>query len=352
MPSLKNLTWEGYSELPIHKKCLYLSQNSRLFDVLFSQQFNRPLLDELYVLTNKIRLISKTTEGGNWLNHLLSTKKVMLYFIQPSTRTFLSFMTASQVLGMKVSEVRSTEMSSELKGESFEDTIRAFSSYFDVIIMRHPKEGYAEKAAFVLNQTRRPVPVINAGSGKDQHPTQALLDIFTLLRSFERLGGLEGKTIMMAGDLKRGRTVRSLTYLLTNFEKIHIIFSSPETFRLEKDIKDFLKQKKIDFTETTEYESQLAKADAVYMTRIQDEYDLDNESSQFEKSKYVFRREHLRLLKSSSIIMHPLPRRDEIETTVDEDPRVMYWRQVRNGMWVRAALIAYIFGADSKILER
>lgn len=346
------LSWKEYNQFSINERCKYLSKNGRIFDVLFSQQFSKDFLDSLYILANKIKLISKTREGSKWLGNLLSTKKIMFYFIQPSTRTFLSFLTAAQYLGVKISDVRSTETSSELKGESFEDTIRAFSSYFDMVVMRHPSEGYSERASFVLNSTRRPIPIINAGSGKDQHPTQALLDIYTLRKSFEKIGGLDNKTIMMVGDLKRGRTVRSLSYLLANFSDIKLIFSSPKAFRMESDIKSYLSKKGVQYIETEEFDECMPEADAIYMTRIQDEYDTQGESKDIPVEKYFFTTRHLEYLKSTSIVMHPLPRRKEIAEEVDKDPRAMYWRQVRNGMWTRSALIAYIFEMDKKILDR
>lgn len=347
-----HLSWEAWQGLPESEKVKYLTVDGRIYDVLFSQQFNRALLDQLYVLTNKIRLISKTREGATWLSTLLVNKKALLYFIQPSTRTFLSFWSACTALGMQVADVRNQETSSEMKGESADDTLRTFSSYFDLIITRHPEKGYADRASYVLNRTRRPVPVINAGSGKDQHPTQALLDIFTLRRSFEPIGGLADKTIMMVGDLRRGRTVRSLCYLLSNFSNIKVIFCAPKAFAMEADIKEFLNRHKMEWRETEDFAGSLPEADAVYMTRLQDEHDTGGESKGYQVDKYSLRVEHLKTMKPGAVILHPLPRRTEIEEAVDADPRAMYWRQVRNGMWTRTALIAHIFGVGPRILDR
>ena len=352
MNDIYQLTWDEFNQKTLKEKLPYFTKNGRLYDILFSQQFSRELLDEIQPLTNKIRLISKTNEGKTWLKSLLSTKTAMLYFLQPSTRTFLSFATACQNLGLEILDVRSKKTSSEYKGENFEDTIRTFSSYADLIIMRHSEQGFAEKASFLLNKTKRSLPIINAGTGKDQHPTQALLDIFTLRRSFQETGGLYNKTIMMVGDLKRGRTVRSLCYLLKNFEKIKLIFSAPQVFAMEEDIKLFLKNQNIEFIETEEFEKYIPEADAIYMTRLQDEHDEINESKQYKQENYIFRKAHLKLLKANACILHPLPRREEIEESVDDDPRAVYWRQVRNGMWVRTALIAKVFEVDKKILEK
>lgn len=349
---LRKLSWEEFYKTNLNNKLLFFSKEGHIFDCLFSQQFNRKLLDHLFTLATRIRTIAKYKEGLDWLQTLLSHKRAMLYFIQPSTRTFLSFQSACYILGMKVSEIRSTSTSSELKGESPEDTVRTFSSYTDLIIMRHFEEGFAEKTAWLLNKTKRPVPVINGGSGKDQHPTQALLDLYTLNWAFFDKGGIDNKTIALVGDLKRGRTVRSLTYLLKNYKNIEFVFVSPEYLRIEDDIKKFLKKNKMKYKESDDLEKSIKNVDAIYMTRIQDEYDINNESKDIDYSKFHFKKEHLRLIRNNTIIMHPLPRRSEVDTAVDADPRAMYWRQERNGMWMRTALIAHIFNQDSTILNR
>jgi aspartate carbamoyltransferase catalytic subunit len=349
--ALKTLSWEEFYKVPMKKKLGYFESGGRMFDCLFAQQFTPDNLVRLFEVANKIRKIAKSKEGLDWLQTLLSHKRAMLYFVQPSTRTFVSFQSACYILGMQVSEIRSTSTSSELKGESPEDTIRTFSSYADMIIMRHFEEGMAEKAAWMLNRTKRPISIINGGSGKDQHPTQALLDMYTLHQSFLDKGGINNKTIVMVGDLKRGRTVRSLTYLLKHYKGVKIIYVSPEYLRIGNDIKDFLKKHKMPFKESGDLDKALKEADAVYMTRIQDEYDINGESKNIDFSKFHLTRKHLRLMKKHSIIMHPLPRRQEIEVEVDDDPRAKYWRQERNGMWIRTALIAYISGIEDKIMN-
>lgn len=348
---LKSLSWEEFHNTPLDRKLPYFKKDDRLFDCLFSQQFNRKLLDHLFDLATKIRTIAKEKDGLDWLQTLLSNKRAMLYFIQPSTRTFLSFQSACYILGMKVSEIRSTSTSSELKGESPEDTVRTFSSYTDLIVMRHFEEGFAEKTAWLLNRTNRPVPVINGGSGKDQHPTQALLDLYTLNWAFFGKGGIDNKTIAMVGDLRRGRTVRSLTYLLKNYSNVKLIYVSPDYLKIGDDIKRFLRRHRMPFTESGDLKQSIKKADAVYMTRIQDEYDISNESRSIDYTKFHLRREHLKLLKRNAIIMHPLPRRAEIDPAIDDTPQAMYWRQERNGMWIRSALVAHIFGLNGKILS-
>jgi aspartate carbamoyltransferase catalytic subunit len=348
---LKSLNWEEFYKTPLINKLKYFEKNGRLFDMLFSQQLTPEIIHNLFATANKIRKIAKAKEGLDWLQTLLSHKRAMLYFVQPSTRTFVSFQSACYILGLKVSEIRSTSTSSEIKGESAEDTIRTFSSYADMIIMRHFEEGMAEKAAWMLNKIKRPISIINGGSGKDQHPTQALLDLYTLDISFAERGGINNKTIVMVGDLLRGRTVRSLSYLLKNYKGVKLIYVSPEYLRIGNEIKVFLKKHKIPFKESADLEKSLKEADAVYMTRIQDEYDINGESKDIDYTKFHLTQKHLKLLKKDAIIMHPLPRRQELDVEIDNDPRAKYWRQERNGMWIRAALIAYLFGIEDKILN-
>ena len=341
--------WEEFYHGDTDDKVDCFLAQGKLFDIIFAQQFNRPFLDYICNLANQIRRMAKTKMGSQKLRSLLAHKRAMLYFVQPSTRTFLSFQNACHILGMKVSETRETSTSSEVKGESQEDTIRTFASYVNLIIVRHPKAGFAEKTAWVLNQTDRPVPVINGGSGPDQHPTQAMLDIYTLERSFKHIGGLDGKKIVMVGDLKRGRTVRSLSYLMKNYRDVTLYFVSPQIFRMKDDIKIFLNKHGIKFYESDDFKSIMPKADAIYMTRIQQEY-ADDPSGEIDAyPDFHFKKEHLDIIKPHCTIMHPLPRRYEIDVAVDKDPRAAYWRQERNGMWLRAALIAYIFSVEEDI---
>ncbi|MFK7826537.1 MAG: aspartate carbamoyltransferase [Oligoflexales bacterium] len=320
------------------------------FHVLSPEQFDRSVLEDLFLLTDKIRLIDKSKDGNRFLADLLSHKRSMLYFTQPSSRTFLSFQSACSILGMKASEVRDTSISSEKKGESVEDSLRTFSSYVDLIIMRSPIPGLCDRIAGLLNETPRPIPVINAGSGPDEHPTQSLLDLYTLNRNFSKKGGIDGKKVCMVGDLRRGRTVRSLSKLLTNYRDVEIIFCSPKEFKILDDIRDFLRNyPQISFSETGDFIDAISNADAIYMTRIQDEYDLSFESKVIDISKYCLTYDHLKYLKDDAVILHPMPRRQELDPRVDLDPRAEYWRQERNGMWTRAALISKIFGVHSQI---
>jgi aspartate carbamoyltransferase catalytic subunit len=322
-----------------------------LFHVIDPRIFERPLLDELCDLTTRVRTIAKTFSGARFLGTLLPNSRAMLYFMQPSTRTFLAFNNACHILGIRTSEIRDPSISSEVKGESFEDSIRTFSSYVDLIIMRTREPGRAAQAAALMDSIPRPVPVINAGSGSDQHPTQALLDIYTLERSFSERGGIDGKVIGIMGDLKRGRTVRSLCYLMRCYRDVRIVLIAPPEFSLRDDIKGYLRHNEIPFSETERMHEALPELDALYVTRMQSEWDTHGESQAVDYGRFSVGFRELGMLKPESIIMHPLPRGPEINPEVDIDPRAMYWRQERNGMWMRVAVLLKIFRMYDRIAE-
>ena len=353
-----------------------LNRNDRPFHVVLAQQFDRDTIDQLCHSADMIRSIGASRQGTQFLRTLLSHRRAMLYFIQPSTRTFLSFTAACQILGMPYNEVRDRATSSEVKGESEDDTIRVLSQYFDLIILRHPGEGFAEHVADLLNAMPRTIPVINGGSGKDQHPTQALLDIYTLSRAFSEVAapsGAEapgklkpdargqpmrysrnlfaGKTIAFVGDLKRGRTVRSLTYLLCRYPGVRLLFVSPPQLQIGEDILDYVSRHDIEYEVSEDLRSHIGDCDAVYMTRLQDEWDVAGESKSIDYSRYSLTYEMARDFKPGLAILHPLPRRHELDERLDALPQAKYWGQVRNGMWMRAALTASIFNADVAIRD-
>jgi aspartate carbamoyltransferase catalytic subunit len=343
-----------------------LNRDDRVFHVVLAQQFDRPKIVHLCQVAQMIRTIAATRQGTQFLNSLLSYRRAMLYFIQPSTRTFLSFTAACQVLGMPYNDVRDRRTSSEVKGESEDDTIRVLSQYFHLIIMRHPAEGFAEHTAHLLNAMPRTIPVINGGSGKDQHPTQALLDIYTLFRAMTPRGltpqdrradrryldnPFDGKTIAFVGDLKRGRTVRSLAYLLCRFPGVRLMFVSPPQLQIGDDILEYLQRHGIEYAVSDDLRKNIGDLDGVYMTRLQDEWDEQGESSSIDYDKYSLTLETAKQFKPELAILHPLPRRHEVDERLDTVPQAKYWDQVRNGMWMRAALIAAIFQVDSAIRE-
>ncbi len=324
---------------------------TELFHVIDPRVFERRLLDELCDLTTQVRTVAKSYAGARLLQELLLNRRAMFHFTQPSTRTFLSFNNACHVLGIRTSEIRDPSTSSEVKGESFEDSIRTFSSYVDLIIMRTQSPGRAAQAARLMDTIPRPVPVINAGSGSDQHPTQALLDIYTLDRSFSERGGIDGKIIGMMGDLKRGRTVRSLCYLMKNYADVHLVFIAPEQFAMQNDVKHHLEEHGIPFRETEQLGKVLPELDALYVTRMQSEWDKADECPAVDFRRFSVGTKELRMLKPEAIIMHPLPRGPELDPAVDMDPRAMYWRQERNGMWMRVAVLLKIFRMESRIQD-
>ena len=350
------------ASLPTARRVALLNRNDRLFHVILAQQLDRETTDALCKLAEMTRSIAETRQGVQFLRTLLTHKRAMLYFIQPSTRTFLSFAAACQILGIPYDEVRNPSVSSEVKGETEEDTVRVLSQYFNVIIMRHPTEGFAEQMAHDLDALHLSIPIINGGSGQDQHPTQALLDVYTLHRCFGRASlergvvdfsqnRFRGKTIAFIGDLKRGRTVRSLAYLLSRYAGVRMIFVAPEDLQVGQDIQAHLKRNDVEFEFSDDVGAIISRCDAVYMTRLQDEYDIEGESHRVDFERFRLTAEMADRFKADLAILHPLPRRNELDRRLDTDPRAKYWDQVQNGMWMRAAIMAYIFHVDVAILD-
>ena len=262
---------------------------------------------------------------------------MLLYFKQPSTRTFLSFENACHILGISCSEIRDTSTSSEVKGETELDAIKTFSQYVNLIIMRHPSSEFIYEISENLPDDMR---IINAGSGSDQHPTQALLDFYTIYKY-----GLENKKIAFVGDLLRGRTVRSLALLLNKVKGTKLYFVSPDKFQIKDDI---LKQLNIEYELTDDFDNIMSEMDVVYMTRLQDEYKHEGISVNevIDTNKYSINSSNINKLKNDAIILHPLPRRNEITVEIDKDKRAKYWDQCQNGMWLRVALIMNMFRKD------
>ena len=308
--------------------------NSRCIN---SQQYSLENLLHLCKLTDNIRNIASTSEGLKYLKTILSDKRAILYFKQPSTRTFLSFQNACHILGISCSEIRDTSTSSEVKGETELDAIKTFSQYVDLIIMRHPLSEFIYEISDNLPNDMR---IINAGSGSDQHPTQSLLDFYTIYKY-----GLKNKKIAFVGDLLRGRTVRSLSLLLNLIPSIKLYFVSPKSFQIKDDI---LEQLNVDYELTDDFEKVLSEMDVVYMVRLQDEYKHEGISVNevIDTSKYSINSSNINKMKNDAIILHPLPRRNEISVEVDDNKRAKYWEQVENGMWMRVALIMIMFGIN------
>ncbi|HTK60487.1 MAG TPA: aspartate carbamoyltransferase [Candidatus Baltobacteraceae bacterium] len=266
----------------------------------------------------------------------LDGKVMATLFYEPSTRTRLSFETAMLRLGGRyVSTENAREFSSVSKGETLEDTIRTVGCFADVIVLRHFEEGAARRAADISS-----VPIVNAGDGIGEHPTQALLDLYTI---FKELGRLEGLTITCVGDLANGRTVHSLVRLAANFPIERFIFIAPPEVRMKDDIIRDLQDRGILCREGDQLQVAMSHSDVVYQTRIQKERFPSAEAYEALRGRYVIDREAMTHMKPEGILMHPLPRVGEIAIEVDADPRAAYFRQVKNGLFMRMALLQKIF---------
>lgn len=259
-------------------------------------------------------------------------KKLATLFFEPSTRTRLSFEAAMYELGGNVLGFSEAQSSSAAKGESVSDTIRTVGAYADIIAMRHPKEG-----APMVACRRSTVPIINAGDGGHNHPTQTLTDLLTIKRE---KGHFDGLTIGFCGDLKFGRTVHSLMAAMSRYDNVKFIFISPDELRLPEYLKeDILEPKNIEYVETTDLEDAMPQLDILYMTRVQRERFFNEQDYIRLKDSYILTPDKLADAKDSLSILHPLPRVNEISTAVDDDPRAKYFEQVRNGKFIRMALI-------------
>lgn len=263
--------------------------------------------------------------------HKCDGKKLATCFYEPSTRTRLSFESAMLGLGGSVLGFSDANSSSASKGESVSDTIRVISCFADICAMRHPKEGAATVAA-----THSTIPVINAGDGGHQHPTQTLTDLLTI-RALK--GRLDNFTIGLCGDLKFGRTVHSLINALVRYENVKFIFISPEELRVPDYIIDMLKEKGIPYEEHISLEDTISQLDLLYMTRVQRERFFNEEDYVRLKDFYILDKKKMELAKDDMLVLHPLPRVNEISVEVDEDPRAVYFQQVQYGVYVRMALI-------------
>lgn len=308
----------------------------KLHHIIEAQQFDPNTLAEMFEVAGKMEKV--VARGGiqDYRNRIMAT-----LFYEPSTRTRFSFETAMHRLGGRViSTENAREFSSVSKGETLEDTIRIMNGYADIIVLRHNEVGAARRAAAVSR-----VPVINAGDGIGQHPTQALLDLYTIRKE---IGKIDGLRVAMVGDLAQGRTVRSLTYLLSQYRDIKIYFVAPPLLRMKEDILEHLRERSVWYAEETSLAKVLPEVDVVYQTRIQKER-FGDRTGDYEKCRgvYVINEASLGLMKKTAIVMHPLPRLDEIVMAVDNDPRAAYFRQAQNGLYVRMALLTMVLGHTS-----
>lgn len=291
----------------------------------------RPLDFSVEELDKLFQLAEDIERNPEKYAHACEGKKLATCFYEPSTRTRLSFEAAMLNLGGKVLGFSDAQSSSAAKGESVADTIRVISCFADICAIRHPKEGAPMVAASFSS-----IPVINAGDGGHQHPTQTLTDLLTI-RAMK--GHLDNFTIGLCGDLKFGRTVHSLINALVRYENIHFIFISPEELTIPEYIIEMLREHNIPFREIRKLEDVMPELDILYMTRVQKERFFNEEDYVRLKDYYILNKEKMRLAKKDMIVLHPLPRVNEISVEVDEDPRAVYFRQVQYGVYVRMALL-------------
>ena len=294
--------------------------------ILESQQFDLKTLQQIFRSADSFEKNQSRPLKG---------KIMATLFYEPSTRTRFSFESAMIRLGGGVITTENAAVfSSAAKGETLEDTIRVVSHYADVIVLRHPERGASERAAAVSK-----VPIINGGDGAGQHPTQALLDLYTIQRE---LGKIDDITIVFVGDLKNGRTVRSLVYLLAKYRNIRIVFVSPKGLKMGEDVKSYLREHGFSYQELEDWASVIGETDVFYQTRIQKERFSSNREYNKYKGQYVLQLQDAKEMKKRSIIMHPLPRVDEISSEVDVLPQAVYFKQAKYGLLVRMALLKFL----------
>jgi len=319
------------SYLGIAESCLVLRLQFKGRDIISIKDLTREEIDYVLEITNAMEPVARSSSD------MLRGRILATLFFEPSTRTRLSFEAAMHKLGGSAIGFAEAEIASVKKGENLADTIRVVENYSDIIALRHPLEGAARLAAEFAE-----VPIINAGSGAEEHPTQALLDIYTVWRELKRIDGLN---IALVGDLRYGRTVHSLAYALSLYDvKLHLV--SPESLRMRREVLDTIKER-IKVVEKRTIDEVIPKLDVLYMTRIQKERFPDAAEYAKVKGSYKVDLQLLENAKKDMVILHPLPRIDEIAAEVDATPHARYFQQVWNGIVTRMALLALILGATS-----
>lgn len=300
-------------------------------DIISVSQFDRTKLDYILSVGNEMKILVERFGSAD----LLQGKILANLFYEPSTRTSSSFMAAMLRLGGQVIPINNVQYSSVTKGESLPDTVRTLESYADIIVIRHPEVGSATTAAHYATK-----PIINAGDGVGEHPTQALLDLYTIVEALGAVGGLK---VAMVGDLKFGRTVHSLTKLLINYP-VEFVFVSPDNLRMPQDVLDVVDANGHTYEQREDANDIISDVDVLYVTRVQKERFTDLAEYDQVKERYVVDPQLMSRAKERMIVMHPLPRVNEISYAVDSDPRAAYFRQMRNGMYIRMALLAAVLG--------
>ncbi|MDI9355107.1 MAG: aspartate carbamoyltransferase [Cyanobium sp. MAG06] len=308
------------------KNEINLKEISPYNHICISQQFDKDFIKEIFTLADYMK------DNINDVSHILENKIACLLFYEPSTRTRFSFESAIHRLGGRcITTENAAQFSSAIKGETLSDTIEMVNNYADIVIIRHSSDEICYE---IISKTK--IPFINAGTGKTQHPTQALLDIYTI---YKEKGRLDNLNICICGDLLRGRTCDSLVYLLSKYENNKFYFVSPDNSKIKDKLKDYLRDNNIQYIETNNMNSVLPLVDVFYMTRVQKER-FDNEEEYLKaKGQYILNKDNIEMMPADSIIMHPLPRVDEIDVSIDNDPRAKYFQQAGNGLYIRMALL-------------
>jgi len=299
-------------------------------DVISVLDFSEGELEHIFRVADRMRRFMKRRTT------LLKNDVMGSLFFEPSTRTRLSFETAMTRLGGGVIGFAESSATSLAKGETLEDTIRMVDAYANVIVMRHPKEGSASKAAEVAN-----VPVINGGDGSQHHPTQAMIDLYTIWREFGKVDGIHAAVI---GDLKHGRAAASFVYGISRFDNVALSLVSPTSLRVRKEVADHVSSKGIPMTETENLSDVIKDADVLYVTRVQRERFSDPTEYERVKGTYVLNLAAISGTKDKMIVLHPLPRVDELATEIDSTPHARYFEQAENGVPIRMALLALVLG--------
>jgi aspartate carbamoyltransferase len=332
-----------------------LFRDGRPFHVLLAHQFERRDLEELCDTATAIRRLDRHDEGRALLRGVLAEKRILNLFAQPSTRTNESFVAAGEKLGASVRVVSDLRTSSFEKGETVEDSVRVLSSFYDVLVTRHHDDDFAARAAWTLSRSRRPIPVLSAGSGKSEHPTQALLDIYTLRHSFASRGGIDARRLLFVGDIARNRAIRSLAMLLLRFEVKRIDVACPKEHAPDPTFLQPFSDQGVEVvmhaTVADAIRAVGRQIDAIYVTRMQREWD-GPDARPGTPEAFVLDPRHRAAIRDDCVILHPLPRINELPDAWEDHPGFVVWRQVRNGMWMRAALLATIHGAAPEIRRR
>ena len=298
-------------------------------NIISCEQYTRDSLEELFKLVDDIKSNPKKYENA------LENRIVAVMFFEPSTRTRMSFESAILRVGGRIIATENANLSSSTKkGETLEDTISVLNSYADAIVMRHSDVDAAERAVKVSK-----VPILNGGSGKGEHPTQALLDMYTIK---EKKGNINGIKVAILGDLIYGRTIHSLVKLLSLYDNVEIYGLSKDAFKLPMEYIEFLKNRNIEYKECKSFDDIPKDIDVLYHTRIQSE----RFEGDFGKEEFIINKEILDKFSESTLVMHPLPRLNEISTDIDSDPRAVYFEQAKNGVYIRMGLLLQVFGKD------